>query len=51
MVVDSITYEVRSNVNVFHLRMGLRVVCAGNSSLVVAVKRGGIALGEADFIE
>ncbi len=51
MVVDSVTYEVRLNVNVFHSRMGLWVVCAGDSSLVVTVKRGGIVLGEAYFIE
>ena len=51
MVVDSIMYEVHSNVNVFHLQMGLQVMCAGDSSLVVTVKRGGIVLGEAYFIE
>ena len=50
-IVDAIADEVSTNVDVFHLGMRVGVVCASNSSEVVAVKACGPRLHEAELAE
>ena len=49
-VVDTVAYEVRTYVDVFHLRMRMWVVSAHNSTFVVA-KESCWPLREAEFDE
>ena len=50
VVVDTVVYEVRAYVNVFHLRMRMWVVGARNSTFIVA-KQSCWPLREAEFDE
>ena len=49
--VDTVSYEVSSDVNMFHPRVGMWVVSARDGALVVAEKCGRVGLGEAEFGE
>jgi hypothetical protein len=50
-VVDRVTDEVGTYVNMLHSGMGLQIVCAGDSALVVTVKWRGICLWEPELFE
>ena len=49
--IDTIAYEVLTEINVFHAGMGMGVMGTCNSSLIVTIKNGGILLGKAKLIE
>ena len=47
--VDTITNKVSTYVNVLHSRMGMWIVCAGDSAFVVTKEDGGGILWETNF--
>ena len=49
--VDAFADEMGTEVDVFHARMGMRVVCARDCALVVAIEDGSLLLRVAEFGE
>jgi hypothetical protein len=49
--VDTVTDEMSTYVNMLHAWVGMGVMAAGNSALVVTVEKGGMGLWEAKFFE
>lgn len=50
-LVDGVTNEVGTYVYVFHSGVRLRIMSAYYGALVVAIKWGGVCLGEAEFVK
>lgn len=49
--IDSIINEVGLDANLFHMRMGLRVMSAHDSALVIAIEWSGMVLRTTKFME
>jgi hypothetical protein len=49
--IDAVAYEMCAQVDVFHARVGVGVMCTRNSPLIVAIQNRGVVLIESQLSE